>query len=547
MAAALPLPIASPGAASAGGLAQAARIITALLAADLRQRTRSPRFWIVALAITVAGWWCLPPVDAGYMVVAIGDHHRGFYSSAWIGMVLAIMSPLWGLVGFYLARGTIQRDFDTRVWQLLGTSSMRRSAYLLAKWASHVAVMGGLLCATLLVGLAAQLVRAEDGCVDLWELVKPSVFIALPTLAFSAMLAIWFDVIPLLRRTAGNVTFFFVWVMLLTTGPAGIAHDSAARAAGAMAPIEQPWSSDLPAMRVMQWAIEHQVARGLPDKTRLEGFCIGCGGTAAPTARFKWTTWEVRAAVLWGRLLWLAAAIAGVLLAVPLLDWAAARVTPTAGPRAPRSLRWLRALLRPLQGSALGTLVAAEIHLVLRMRPLWWWAAWLPLWGVQLFGPRHAVALAMLGAWALLLDVFSRTGLRDHEHRTLELVSTAPRADRRLLLARTAMCVGLAWLATWPGLVHESFAHPAMCGAAIVIGASIASWGLASAAITRSSRPFELAFIAVAYATTQGLPWLDASARGNGVVLGHLAALGVATAILVFSLRADRPGRPRTP
>ena len=550
MTAAPPLPIASRGAAPARGFAHAGRIVAALLVADLRQRTRSPRFWIVALAITVAGWWCLPPVGAGYMIVAIGDHHRGFYSSAWIGMVLAMMSLLWGLVGFYLARGTIQRDFDTRVWQLLGTSSMRRSAYLLAKWASHLAVMGGLLCATLVVGLVAQLVRAEDRHVDLWELVKPSLFIAVPTLAFSATLAIWFDLIPLLRRTAGNVAFFFVWVMLLTTGPAGIEHDRAARAAGAAAPIEQPWSSDLPAMRVMQWSIEHQVARGLPDKTRLEGFCIGCGGTAAPAARFKWTTWEVRPAVLWGRLLWLAAAIAGVLLAVPLLDWAAARVaTPAgrAGPRSPRSLRWLRALLRPLQGTALGTLVAAEIHLVLRMRPLWWWAAWLPLWGVQLFGPRHAVALAMLGGWALLLDVFSRTGLRDHDHRTLELVSTAPGAQRRLLLARAGMGVGLAWLAAGPGLLRESFAHPAMCGAAMAIGASVALWGLASAAATRSSRPFELAFIAVGYATTQGLPWLDASARGNGVALAHLAGIGLATAILALSLRADRPGRPRTP
>ena len=225
MGATLPLPVVSRGAAPARGPAQAWRIARALFVADLRQRTRSARFWLVALAIVATGWWCLPPVDAGYLVVAIGDHHRGFYSSAWIGMVLAMLSLLWGLVGFYLVRGTVQRDFDTRVWQLLGTTSMRRGAYLLAKWASHVAVMGGLLGATLIVGLVAQLVRAEDTRIDLWELVKPSLFIALPTLAFSAMLAIWFDVVPPLRRTAGNIVFFFVWIALLTTGPARIAHD----------------------------------------------------------------------------------------------------------------------------------------------------------------------------------------------------------------------------------------------------------------------------------------------------------------------------------
>ena len=546
MSAILPLDALAPrGAAPARGFARAWRIVAALLLADLRQRTRSLRFWIVALAVAIAGWWCLPPVDAGYMIVAIGDHHRGFYSSAWIGMVLATLSMLWGLVGFYLVRGSVQRDFDTRVWQLLGTTSMRRSAYLVAKWASHVAVMGGLLAATLAVGLVAQQVRAEDRHVDLWELVKPSLFIALPTLSVSAALAIWFDVIPVLRRTAGNVAFFFVWMALLTAGAVGIDHDRVHRA-DMRAPVVQSWASDLPAMKVLQWSIDHQIARQLPDIDRRDGFCIGCGGISAAPVRFTWTTWEVSAGVLWGRLLWLAVALGGVLLAVPLLDWAAARAAVPAtanGARSPRSLRWLQALLRPLQGAATGVLVAAEIFVVLRMRPLWWWAAWLPLWGVQLFGPRHAVALAMLGGWTLLLDVFARTALRDQEHRTLELVATAPDARRRLLKARAAMGVGLAWIAIAPGLLHEAFAHPAIGAAAVVLGASIALWGLAAGVLTRSSRPFELVFIVVAYATSQGLPWLDAAARGNAGPLAHLAGLFVAAAILWTSSRELRASR----
>ena len=525
--------------APARGLAQAWRVAAALLAADLRQRTRALRFRIVVLGVTISAWWCLPPISAGYMVVAIGDHHRGYYSSAWIGMVIAMLSILWGLVGFYLVRGTVQRDFDTRVWQLLVTTSMRRSAYLLAKWASHLVVMGGLVATALLVGLVAQWVRAEDRHVDLWELVKPSIFIALPTLAVSAALAIWFDVVPVLRRTAGNIVFFFVWIALLTTSAIGIEHDKQAHPA-ADAQAVQPRKSDLAALDVMQWSIHHQVARQIPETAVRDGICIGCGGVSAAPKRFTWTAWEVPAAVLWGRLLWLAAALAGVLLAVPLLDRAAARpaVPATAsGARAPRSLRWLRALLRPLQGTSTGLLVAAELFVVLRARALWWWAAWLPLWGVQLFGPRHAVALAMLGGWTLLLDVFSRIGLRDVEHRTHELVGTAPGAQRRLLLARAAASVGLAWLAVVPGVLHQGFAHPGMGAAAFAIGASIALWGLAAAAAARTNRPFELVFLIVAYATTQGLPWLDASARGNAVALAHLAAGAIAAAILILMLR----------
>ena len=537
-------PHAPRGTAPARGLSHTRRLVAALLVADLRQRTRSPRFRLVALAVALASWWCLPPIEAHYMIVAVGDHHRGYYSSAWIGMVLAMLSLLWGLVGFYLVRGTVQRDFDTRVWQLLGTTSMRRGAYVVAKWASHVAVMGGLVLLTLVVGLVAQQVRAEDRHVDLWELVKPSLFIALPTLSISAALAIWFDVIPVLRRTAGNVAFFFVWMTLLTTGAVGLQHDQARRDAP-LAPATQPWASDLAGMTVMQWAIDHQIAREIPGIAARDGFCVGCGGTTAPTARFAWTRWEVAPGVLWGRALWIAAALAGVLLAVPLLDWAAARAAGAAtddGRRAPRSLRWLRALLRPLQGTATGALVAAELQVVLRMRPLWWWAAWLPLWGVQLFGPRHAVALAMLGGWTLLLDVFSRTGLRDHEHRTLDLVATAPGSRRRLLLARGAMLVGLAWVAAAPGLLRESFAHPAMSAAGFVLGMSIALWGLAAGTLARSSRPFELVYLIVAYATAQGLPWLDASARGDAVTLAHLAGIAGAVAILAPGLKAGARG-----
>ena len=192
-----------------------------------------------------------------------------------------------------------------------------------------------------------------------------------------------------------------------------------------------------------------------------------------------------------------------------------------------------------MQGTPRGVLVAAEIFIVLRVRPLWWWAAWLPLWGVQSFGSRHAVALAMLAGWTLLLDAFSRSGLRDHEQRTLDLVATAPGAHRRLLAARATMLVGLAWAAVAPGLLHESFAHPAMSVAACVLGASIALWGLAAATLARNSRPFELVFLIVAYATTQGLPWLDASARGNAVTLAHLAGIAIAAALLVL-----RPARP---
>ena len=209
-------------------------------------------------------------------------------------------------------------------------------------------------------------------------------------------------------------------------------------------------------------------------------------------------------------------------------------------------MRWLRAALAPLQRSPFGVLVAAETFVALRTRRLWWWAAWAPVFGVQLFGGPHAVALAMLAGWTLLLDAFSRAGLREREYRTAELVLTSRGAAPRLLGARGAMLVGLAWAASAPGVLRELSGHPAMAGTALAIGASLALWGLAGAALTRSSRPFELVFLVAAYATTQGLPWLDASAHGHAVPAAH--AIGIALALAITGargtalLRRDAPG-----
>ena len=540
MPATLGLPLAAPpGAVRIRTRMSARSLMLAVLVADLRQRTRSTRFRVVAMLAALAAWWCFPAAGSHYLVVAIGAHYRGTYSSAWIGMVLAMTTMLWSLVGFYVVRGTLQRDFDTRVWQLLGASSMSRTAYLLAKWASHLAVLLAILAGTLAVGLAAQWVRAEDRHIDAWELVKPSLVIALPLLAMSATLVIWFDMLPWLRRTAGNVVYFFVWVALLSAGAAQVeqyrhAHPGATTRQMA---AHQPWMSDLPGIQMMQWSIDAQVAPQFPGEAIPDGFCVGCGAMDGKLERFTWTRWDPSPAVLWGRALWLAIALGGVLPAVPLLDWAAGKTRArdagsAAAARAPRSLKWLRAALAPLRRSPRGVLVAAEIDVLLRMRPLWWWAAWVPAWAAQAFGSPHTVALAMLGGWALLIDAFSRTGLREQEYRTGELVWTAPGGARRLLRARIAMLVGLAWIAAAPGLLHAALARPTLLLPSLVIGASLALWGLAAARVTRSSRPFELALLVAAYATSQGAPWLDVAATGSGVVVVHAIGIAVALALL---------------
>ena len=508
----------------------ALRRFGAILLADVRERTRTPRFWVVLGLMAWATWWCFPPIEAGYSTLSLLDGSRGRYSSAWAGISLAtVYATLLNLAGFYLVRGTLARDFDTRVWQLLVTTPMTRAGYLLAKWASHMAVFGMIAAVGVAVALVAQWVRAEDRHIDLFELLKPVVLIALPSLALTAMFAVWFDLLPWLRRTAGNVVFFIVWTAMLTASVAPFTERAANARPG--------WVGDpagiMVVAREMQQVREAQTGHAL-------GFGINIGGNPmAPDAvRFEWRSWPVDGALVAGRALWLALAMLCTLLATPLLDWAAARGLSkrAAHTGAGRGPRWLHAafdrLLDPFARWPLGILAVAELKLALRQRPLWWWLAALGALGAQ-FGTQAGMQIALLLAWALPLDVLSRGVLREREHGTGGLVFTAPAILGRLLAAR--FLVGFAMLCALglPALVRLFAQDPLAALAALVTMASIASWGLCLGALCRNARPFELLMVGTVYVCLNGASVFAVATQPLATLTLH--ALGLLPAWLLLA------------
>lgn len=285
-----------------------ARAVAAILATDLRQRLRTPRFWLLIAGLAGLMWWCFPAMDRDYLTVSVGEGMRGRYSSAWIGMVSALMySSTLSLAGFYLVRGTVVRDLETRTWQLLVATTMSRGAYLLAKWLSHMVVFALLIGAGLAVGLVAQMLRAEDLRIDLLELVKPVLVLTMPSLALTAALAVWFDLVPWLRRSAGNLLFFVVWVMLLTFGVS-----QAEQAPGAAL----PWPGDPHGLLVAEYDLSH--AWPTVDAGKELGLSVGSQALEgkAPVL-LDWTHWQLSAATLRARGAWLGLAL--VLLVLPAI------------------------------------------------------------------------------------------------------------------------------------------------------------------------------------------------------------------------------------
>lgn len=490
----------------------------AILLADLRERTRSPRFWVLLGLIVVFTWKCFPPLEAHYLVVSVGDDERGYYSSAWVGMVLAMgYSPLLSLFGFYVVRGTLVRDIDTRVWQLLVATPMTRGGYLLAKWASHMAVFGLIVAAGLGVALVAQQVRGEDRTIDLLELIKPVLLFNLPGLAITAMFAVWFDLLPWLRRTAGNVLFFIIWITLTSVSVGQLDNPGNG--------VRTGWRSD-PNGLAMAARDFHRVREQQTGKPRDYGFTVGHAGVRKTPTRFEWKTWSPRPLDVLGRALWLFTALGGVLLAAPLLDWAAARTAASkARSQAGRRLRWLDHLLDPFARGPLGILAVAELKMSLRQRRFWWWLAALVAFGLQMFGTGMGFFAGMLMGWVLPLDVLARVVLREKDHGTGGLVFASPHILRRLLAARflvgAVMLVGL----TLPGLLRLLATFPIGAVAALVIIASVVSWGLSLGALCRNARPFEIVMLTAAYVALNGVALFDLNASPQTTLLWHALLL----------------------
>ncbi|WP_428310389.1 hypothetical protein [Hydrocarboniphaga sp.] len=508
-------------------MSAALRRFNAILIADLRQRSRALRFWVVLAVIAVLTWWCFPSLQAGYMTVSLGSGVRGYYSSAWVGMVLALMySTALSLFGFYLVRGTLVRDFDTRVWQLLVATPMTRPGYLLAKWASHLLVFMLIILIGLVIGGCAQLWRGEDNSLDLIELCKPVLILSLPAMAVTAFFAVLFDLVPGLRKTLGNVLYFFVWMtMFIAAFP--LLDERLNHGA-------RSWLSD-PGGTIIAMRDLRDYLSVVAPQARSFGISIGSSPYSGEPTLFQWTTWPLHANDLPGRALWPLLAMVGVVALSPFLDWAASHTQREhIGKKfTGRALAWLDPALRIIEGGRIGMMIAAELKLVLRQRALWWWAALAGVIGFQIFCNEQGLAPACIAAWIISADVFARAILRERETHTGPLLFTAAGATRQLLTARIVVALLLAVLPVLPSLIR-SFAIGWLAPIALLLTAAlVAIAGLSLGVLCRNPRPFELLLVLFGYIGAQGQSTLNPFVRPGATIEQHLLLLPLFAALLL--------------
>ena len=473
------------------------RILYQLARADFLERARRYSFLFIMGISLYLGY----AAATGRLVMRVNDS-RGVFNSAWIGGLMALVSTTFlSLAGFYVVKNTIERDRSTRVGEILASTPMSKTMYVMGKAISNFVVLTAMVVILPISGIIMQFWHAEDSHIELWKLVAPFLLVALPAMAVVAAIAVLFETIPWLRGGFGNVVYFFGWTAALTLPVVG------AKKGGTQ---YFDWSG----LSVI-WSSLQAAAKG-PAEHNGFSLSIESNSGAKAAATFLWDGVQWTASLVFARLFWVAAAIAIALLAALLFDrfdpskegWrrattlvAAESVESVAAPQMPAHAASLTPLAARAVHFRFGAILVAELRLMLKGKKWWWYTVAAGLIVACATTPdatARGILLACAWLWPVLM--WSSMGVREVRDQTSQLLFSAPHPIARQLPAVWFAGVVLALLTgsgfgarvllagDWRGLL------------AWLIGALfIPTLALALGVLSGSSKLFEIVYLLLWY------------------------------------------------
>jgi hypothetical protein len=538
------------------------RVLYHLVRADFLERVRRYSF-LVTLAFAVYLGYC---AVTGKVVVKLDDY-RGVYNSAWVGALMALVATLFlTLFGFYIVKGSIQRDQETRVGRILATTPMSKSFYTIGKMVSNFAVLATMVAVMALAAIFMQMLKAEDPHVHLWPLLSPLIIFALPAVALTGALAILFETVPGLRGGVGNVIYFFVWIALLA-----VPGSSIDKGQGVNTSV---YFRDFTGIVSIMGQMQQDLKAIAPDYKNGAELTIG---DKVAGKRFLWNGLRSNPALYESRLASLVLAVAIALLASlffhrfdPAYEWSlkksrdqrapdsrqanangapvnAAVATNGMAPESAASARSSAPIhLTPVsrtKTSAAATLprtVLAELKLMLKGHH-WWYIVAAGLFIASLTSPLPAsrgVAIAAL-LWPIL--VWSKMGTRESRFNTASLIFSSERSLVRQLPAVWIAGVIVATLTNGALAIRLLIArdHPALL-AWLACTLFVPSLALALGIWSGTSKVFEAVYTIWWYIGpahfTPGLDFLGASPASESAKL-YFALTAVLVAISYLGRR----------
>jgi hypothetical protein len=526
--------------------------IRAQVVAEVKERLRSTATLTALVAFFVLSFLWIPDPKSNAVSIAWqtkdGVTTSGVYNSAYVGASAAILASLFlSLAGFYLVAGSVRRDAQRGLGAILAATPLSKTAYLGGKLAAHCAYLGTVAALTLASGIVVFLTYGT-GPLQLGAFVIPFALLALPCLAFVAVLALMFDVVPGLRGRGGLVIYFFVWSFGFFALPI-LLHGGVERTTRTSGlPIYDPAGAALFAD-----LLERSITDLVPGK-----LSIGINIMDAPVHRVVWDGLRFPPAALVSRLATFAWALLPFGLAIAVFD----RFDPAK--RSGRTRRKEEPMPLPLaepQDAQAPSLVGLASLPVVSPKPGLWRSVMAEArltWDLSGFlrWPLLAAALAAaapgvvgrFGAAAFLLllaPVLSEVGARESIQGSGGLVFSQPGVPRSTVLWKVLAAVLFVATLSLPRLAMTALS-PQRALAFLLGGAFVAAFAIGAAVLTGGGKLFTGLYVALLYAAANGPPPLDFAGafapRANlAVSFAYLAAgLGL---LAVAELRGRRAPR----
>ena len=187
------------------------RVIYHLARADFLERVRRYSFLVMLGLVVFLGY----QTAIGNMALELGLY-RGEFNSAWVGAMMSLIATFFiGWFGFYLVKGSVARDRETGVGQIMATTPLTRPLYLIGKWLSNFAVLMSMVMVLALGAIIIQFLQGENTQIDLFAFLSPFVFIVMPLMALVAAFAVLFEAVSFLQGGFGNIVYFLAFISFI--------------------------------------------------------------------------------------------------------------------------------------------------------------------------------------------------------------------------------------------------------------------------------------------------------------------------------------------
>ena len=519
-------------------------LFRALVLNEWRLRSRRLSSLVILLAVVGLSWlMVLDPKSGAAMMVS---HHQRFaYDSQALAFATTLIaSLLFGLMGFYLARGRSQEDMRCGTAAVLAATPVGNAQLLGARWLGAFGFLLSLGTAVMLTIWVLQLLRGEGPLQPLPYLQMLVLGLA-PGLMWCASLAVLADAWAPLMGKRGDALYWIFWIAQFAFVPAVLGQKVI----------------EMHAWQVFDINGMSPLLVGVSRLLDVSSISVGGGpfDASLPVLHMPAGLWsaELVALRLGAMLLALLPLIPAVLL---FHRYAPDRVqlrNAAGRSRIVQALQWLlQPLMRPLTW-ALRRLMRASAGLP-GLPGRWLADASLmllsqPLLALAMLGCSVATALvqapqlpavlaALLAAWGMAVaDVSSR----DLQSGTLALASAAPGGARERGWRQALVAFGLGLLFAAPALLRWSARAPLSSLACVAGLLFLSAAATLLGQLTQGSRTFLALFLFGLYLNLQktGLAVLDmlglAGVASAGSVAGYALA-GVLGFALLQVLSAGR-------